>query len=185
MVSLAALWLPILLAAVIVFIASAIMHMVLPYHRSDHKALPSEDAITAALRNAGVKSGLYMFPHCAPNTHNSPESKAKFELGPVGTLTIGPSGTVNMAKPLGLWFVYCILVALFTAYAASLTLPAGSEYMRVFRVVGAVAFMSFSLANFADSIWKWQPWSNTIKAMVDGLVFALLTAGTFGWLWPK
>lgn len=185
MVSLAALWMPILLAAVIVFIASAIMHMVLPYHRSDYKALPSEESITAALRSAGVTRGLYMFPHCAPNTHNTPEAKAKFLQGPVGTITINPPGAVNMGKYLALWFVYCVLVALFTAYAASLTLPAGTEYMRVFRVVGAVAFMSFSLANFADSIWKSQPWSNTVKAMVDGLIFALLTAGTFGWLWPK
>ena len=54
MVSLAALWLPIILAAVIVFIASSILHMVLPYHRGDYKKLPDEDKVSAALRDAGV-----------------------------------------------------------------------------------------------------------------------------------
>jgi hypothetical protein len=34
MVPLAALWLPIVVSAVIVFVASSIMHMLLPYHKS-------------------------------------------------------------------------------------------------------------------------------------------------------
>jgi len=25
----------------------------------------------------------------------------------------------------------------------------------------------------------------TIKEVVDGLIYGLLTAGTFGWLWPR
>src|SRR6266851_8791731 len=43
MVSLSALWLPIVLSAVIVFVASSIMYMLLPYHRSDYRKLPEED----------------------------------------------------------------------------------------------------------------------------------------------
>jgi hypothetical protein len=45
--------------------------------------------------------------------------------------------------------------------------------------------MAYGVANIANSIWKAQPWSNTIKEVIDGLIYAMLTAGTFGWLWPK
>jgi len=37
MIPLTALWLPILVSAVIVFFASFIMHMVLAYHKSDYR----------------------------------------------------------------------------------------------------------------------------------------------------
>ena len=59
MVSLANLWLPVLLSAVIVFFASSIIHMVLPYHRSDYKKLPDEDNVRAALRAAGLGRGFF------------------------------------------------------------------------------------------------------------------------------
>jgi len=62
MIPLTALWLPILLSAVIVFVASFIMHMLLPYHRSDYKPLPGEDKVLATPRAAGLKRGLYLFP---------------------------------------------------------------------------------------------------------------------------
>jgi hypothetical protein len=45
--------------------------------------------------------------------------------------------------------------------------------------------MAYGLGNLSNSIWKGQPWSMTIKEVIDGLVYALLTAGTFGWLWPR
>ena len=62
MTPLFALWLPIVLSAVIVFVASSIMHMLLPYHRSDYQKLPDEEKLLPALRAAGLKRGLYMFP---------------------------------------------------------------------------------------------------------------------------
>ena len=54
MIPLTALWLVILVSAVIVFFASFIMHMVLGYHKSDYRKLPDEDRVTDALRSAGV-----------------------------------------------------------------------------------------------------------------------------------
>ncbi len=53
MVYVTALWLPILLSTVLVFIASSIIHIVLPYHRSDHKKLPNEEKLLEAMRNGG------------------------------------------------------------------------------------------------------------------------------------
>jgi hypothetical protein len=179
------LWLPILLSAVIVFVASSIMHMVLPYHRSDYKKLPDEDKILAALRPAQLGPGLYIFPHCTHKDMKSPEIAEKQKQGPVGTMTILKSGPPNMAKYLVTWFIYCLVVGVFTAYLTGRTVQQGAEYLRVFRIAGTVSFMAYGVGQLNDSIWKGQPWSNTIKHVFDGLIFGLLTAGTFGWLWPR
>src|SRR5258708_13403436 len=104
MVSLSALWLPIVLSAVIVFIASSIMHMLLPYHRSDYQPLPDEDKVLAALRAAGLKRGLYMFPFCTHKEMKSPAAIEKFKQGPVDMLTLFPPGPIAMPNFLSLSF---------------------------------------------------------------------------------
>lgn len=185
MVSLAALWLPILLSAVIVFIASSILHMVLPYHKNDYSKLPDEEKVVAALRGMTLPRGLYIFPYCTHQEMKKPEMVEKYKKGPVGHMTIFPSGQINMGKYLGQWFVYCLIVAFFAAYLASRTLMPGTHYLQVFRVVGTAAFMAFGIGTLANGIWKGQPWGMTIKETVDGLIYGLLTAGTFGWLWPR
>jgi hypothetical protein len=185
MVSLTALLLPILLAAVIVFVASSLIHMVLPYHRSDYKQLPEEDKILASLRPAGLQRGLYVFPYCTHKDMKLPAIQEKYKQGPVGMLTVFPSGPPAMGKFMGLWFAYCLLIGLFVAYITGRTVAPGMPYPAVFRVAGSVAFMSYGLGPLVNGIWKGQPWSNVIKEAFDGLIFALLTAGTFGWLWPR
>lgn len=184
-VSLHTLWLPILLSAVIVFVASSILHMVLPYHRSDYKKLHDEDKVLAALRSAGAGRGLYMFPFCSHNEMKSPEMQEKFKQGPVGTITVFPSGAMNMGKYLGEWFVYCVLVGIFTAYLTGRTLPSGTVYLAVFRVAGTVSFMAYGVGHIISGIWAGQPWSNVAKHVFDGLIYSLLLAGTFAWLWPR
>src|SRR4029077_11060029 len=116
MLLLAALWLPILLSAVIVFIASSIMHTVLQYHNSDFRKLPEEDAVLAALRSAGVTRGLYHFPHCNHKDMKTPEMQEKFKQGPVGFLTIFPSGPVSMPKFLVQCFIYFFLIIFCVSY---------------------------------------------------------------------
>jgi hypothetical protein len=185
MVPIAALWLPILLAAVIVFVASSIMHMVLPYHRSDYKQLPEEDKILAAMRTAGVKRGLYMFPHCTHKDMKSPETMGKFKQGPVGMLTLFPGGPPAMPKFLGMWFVYCLIIGVFAAYLTGRTLHPGASYLAVHRVAGCAAFMAYGLGNLANGIWKGQPWRVVLKEVIDGLIYGSLTGSTFGWLWPR
>jgi len=185
MVPLAALWLPIVLSAVIVFVASSIMHMVLPYHKSDYSQLPDEDKIRATLRAANLKRGLYVIPYCTHKDMKSPASIAKYKEGPVGFLTILPSGVPALPKFLIQWFIFCLVVGFFVAYLAAHTIAPGTPYPEVFRVVGTAAFLAYSLGLVTNGIWKGQLWGNTIKEMIDGLVYALLTAGTFGWLWPR
>jgi hypothetical protein len=185
MVPLTALLLPILLSAVIVFVASSLIHMVLPYHRSDYRQLPDEDKLLAALRPAGLKPGLYHFPFCAHKDMKSPAMQEKYKQGPVGLLTVFPSAPPAMPKFLGLWFVYCLLIGLFVAYLTGRTVTSGAHYLVVFRVAGTAAFLAYGLGNLSNGIWKGQPWSVTLKEAFDGLLYGLLTAGTFGWLWPR
>ena len=186
MVYLPALWLPIVLSAVIVFVASSILHMVLPLHKSDYRKLPDEEKVMDALRAAGVTPGpAYHFPHCEHKDMKSPEMVEKFKKGPIGLLTMFPSGPPAMGKFLGMWFLYCLIVGVFTAYLTGRTVAPGTVYLAVFRVAGTVAFMGYGLGHFVDSVWKGQTWGVTFKHMFDGLLYALLTAGTFGWLWPR
>lgn len=186
MVGLTALWLPILLSAVIVFIASSIIHMALQIHRSDWGQLPHEAELLEALREAGVSRGQYVFPH-APSAKEmgSPEMKAKYEKGPMGFMIVMPPGMPAMGKNLALWFVYCIVIGIFVAYLTGRTLGPGTDYLEVFRVAGTAAILGYAGAEPIRSIWFAHTWSSTLKSVLDGAIYGLLTAGTFGWLWPS
>jgi len=185
MVGILQLWLPILVAAVFVFIASSIVHMVLKFHKKDYDKLSDEDGIMAALRDAKVGPGNYTFPHVADmKDFNDPEVQEKFKKGPVAFMNVLPNGAPNMGKCLTQWFVYCVVVGVFVAYLTGRVHAPGSDYLAVFRFAGCVAFIAYGLAEALSSIWKAQRWSTTARHMIDGFFYALLTGGTFGWLWP-
>jgi len=186
MTGLHTLWLPILLSSVFVFSASSIIHMLSPWHKSDYPKMPNEDKVMEALRPFAIPPGDYMVPR--PSTRQdlrSPEFNEKLNKGPVMVLTVMPNGPMAMGRSLVLWFLYLLVVGVFSAYAAGRALPHGAPYLHVFRFTGAVAFVGYSLALWQMSIWYRRAWITTIKATVDGLIYALLTAGTFGWLWPR
>ncbi len=109
----------------------------------------------------------------------------KYKQGPVGFLTIYPSAPPAMPKFLGMWFAYCLMIGVFVAYLTGHTVAPGAPYLAVFRVAGTAAFLAYSLGPLVNGIWKGQPWSMVLKESFDGLIYSLLTAGTFGWLWPK
>jgi len=180
------LWLPILLSSVIVFVVSSIIHMVLPWHKSDYPKIPNEERFMDALRPLAVPPGDYMVPRPSSTQDlRSPEFAEKMKRGPVMVLTVMPNGPVVMGKNLVLWFLYSAVVGIFAAYVAGTALPAGAPYLRVFQFVGVTAFIGYSVALWQMSIWYRRAWRLTIKATVDGLIYALLTAGIFGWLWPQ
>lgn len=185
MVSLASLWMPIVLAAVIVFVASSVMHMMLTYHQSDFLKLPDEDKVLQALSSFRLPPGDYYLPHASSMAAMKDEKYlAKLNAGPVAFMTVSPNGPPSMGASLVQWFLYSLVVGLFAGYVASRTLGPGADYMVVFRITGTVAFAGYALAHLQNSIWMKRNWGATIKAMIDGMVYALLTAGTFGWLWP-
>ncbi|MCP4248103.1 MAG: hypothetical protein GY778_13745 [bacterium] len=179
------LWLPILLSAVFVFVVSSILHMVIPIHRGDYSKLPGEEKVLAEMRSHSVAPGEYMFP-CSGSMKDmcSPEMIEKYQQGPVGFLTVVPSGAPGMGKNLVLWFLYSVLIGVFVAYIAHLGLSPGTHYLAVFRVTGAVAVLAYGVAYIPNSIWKGGRWSTTLKFLFDGIIYGLVTGGTFGWLWP-
>lgn len=186
MTGLTALWLPILLSAVLVFVTSSIIHMASPWHKSDYPRLPDEDGVMNALRPFNIPPGDYMAPRPSSGADmKSPAFTEKRNKGPVVIMTVMPNGPWPMGSTMVRWFVYLIVVGALAAYIAGRALPAGATYLQVFRFVGASAFLAHTMAYWPLRIWYHRALSTTIKATVDGLLYALLTAGMFGWLWPK
>jgi len=186
MVQVTSLWLPILVSAAVVFVASSVIHMLLGYHRADYGLLPGEDDVQAALRKFNLPTGDFELPHPqSPKDASSQAFREKLDKGPVVIMTVMANGGPSMARTLALWFLYCVVVGLVVAYLAGLALPAGAAYRPVFRFVSTAAFAGYALGLWQMSIWYNRSWATTIRTSVDGLVYALLTAGTFGWLWPR
>lgn len=186
MVPIPALWVPIVVSAVLVFAWSSIVHMVLGHHRKDYCKLPNEDAVLEALLGAGVPPGNYMFPHAEkPSDMSSPAMIEKYNRGPVGVMNLLPNGSPAMGKLLGLWFAYTLVVGLFVAYLTGRAFGPGTPYLTVFRFAGTIAFLAYASTHATDPIWKGERWSTALKYVADGLVYGLLTAGAFGWLWPS
>ncbi len=186
MVPLSSLWLPILLSAVLVFIASSVIHMVLGYHKNDVKKVPDEDAMQDAFRRLGITPGDYAVP-CAGSSRamKEPAFVERMAKGPLVFMTVIAGGHSFMGTSLALWFVYCIVVSVFGGYVGGRALAPGADYLDVFRFVGTVAFACYAMSLPQASIWYKRDWVTTIRSMFDGLVYGSLTAGTFGWLWPK
>jgi hypothetical protein len=186
MVSFTSLWMPILVAAVLVFVVSAVLHMVFKYHNTDWSKLPDEDAALAALRGMNIPPGEYAAPR--PTGHDGlkdPSFAAKMKQGPLVILNLRAGGDMGMGRMLGQWFVYLLIVSALVAYLASHTLQVGASYLQVFRVAGFTAFMAYAYGQPIEGIWYSRKWSTVCKNMFDGLVYALLTGGAFGWLWPR
>lgn len=179
------LWMPIVVAAVLVFVVSSVIHMALPIHKSDKRPLPGETKVADALR--GTPPGEYMLPGCTSmKDMGTPEMKAKYEKGPIALVTVMPTGVPNIGKALVRWFLFSLLVGAITGYVAWHALgSATTDYLRVFQITGAVAWMAYGVGELPNSIWKGTPGYTTFKFVIDGLVYALVTAGAFGWLWPR
>ncbi len=183
MTTLAALWLPILLSAVFVFVASSLIHMVLQLHKSDFKKLPNEDAIRSAIR--GTPPGMYMFP-CGESMKDmqTPEMMEKMKVGPVGVMMVRPNGMWSLGPALIKWFVFTLIVSTFCAYLAGIGNAPGAAGKTVFQVTGAVAFLGYVFSHVHEWTWKGLETSIMVRFAIDGLVYTLITAGTFSWLWP-
>jgi hypothetical protein len=186
MVSWNDLLIPILLSAVFVFVASSLIHMVIKWHNPDYRRLANEDEVRAAIRKGSATPGQYVFPHCLDGKQmQEPAMQQKYVEGPIGVLYVRPNGPPRLGPFLLQWIVYTLAVGAIAGYLARATLTVGAAYLPVFQVVGASAWLAYAWQSPADSIWKAKPWSVTFRGMLDGLIYAALTAGTFAWLWPR
>jgi len=168
MTALSALWLPILVSAVAVFVVSSIIHMTPLWHKTDYPRFTNEDRVLDALRPMGIPPGDYMMPR--------PASSAEMRF---------PPWTGSMASNLSQWFVYCIIVSVFAAYIAGSAVPPGAPtFAAICRYVGVTAFAGYTLALWQMSIWYRRAWSMTLKSTFDGVIYALVTCAVFTWMWP-
>ena len=185
MVSLTSLALPILLSAVVVFIASSVIHMVLSYHQSDLKQLPAEADVADALRKFNIPPGDYVLPRPSSMADmRSPEFLERWKKSPKMVATFWSAESMSMGPQLAQWFLFCVIVSLFSGYIGSRALSAGAAYLRVSQIVSTTAFIGYTLGNWPNVIWYRRSVSTAIKGTIDGLIFGLLTGGVFGWLWP-
>ena len=187
MVSLEQLWLPIVVAAVFVFVASSIIHMIIKWHNSDYRKFGNEDAVRDAIRAGNPGPGQYVIPHCAdPKQMKSPEMQKKYAEGPIGFVVLRPNGAVAMGPMLGMWFALNVFVAIVAGYIAAhaITVPNPSG-LSVARYVGTVTFMSYAGGSISAGIWMGKPWSSVAKELLDAAIYACVTAAAFAWLWPK
>lgn len=184
MVGLADLWIPILVSGLFVFIASSIIWMALPIHKPDIKFIPNESEFIGSLEPLNLEPGFYMYPNCATSKEmQSDEFKARWKSGPWGTLNVmgsAPNFPMNLLK----CFISYTVIAAMCAYLAGLALAPGAEYMEVFRVVGTAGILGFCMGSFAGDFFLGKPTRFIITSFIDGVIFALITAGVFAWLWP-
>jgi hypothetical protein len=186
MTGLHALWLPMVLSSVAIFLASAVIHMFSGLHKNDHLTPPNQDGLADALRPFNLAPGDYMIPRPASmKDMGSPEFKAKSERGPKLVFTVFPNGITPMGPLLAKWFVYSLVISLCSGYVASRALPVGADYLHVFRFAGIAAFLGYAGAIPQASIWYGKSWGTTMRSTIDGLIYAGLTAGMYGWLWPR
>ena len=186
MVTIAALWLPIVLSAVLIFIVSSVIHMMSPWHKNDYPKLTNQDQVMEVLRPLNIPPGDYFIPR--PDTREQMRDPAfleKVKRGPVMVFTVLPQGGISVGKNLIAWLVYLLVIGILAAYVAGRALRAGAPYLSVFRFAGVTAFIAYTLALWQMSIWYARSWKTSFKITVDGLIYGLLTAGVFGWLWPQ
>jgi hypothetical protein len=185
MISLAQLWLPIVLSAVLVFVASSLVHMVFKWHNSDYLKLANEDEVRAAVGKSKPGPGQYVIPYCADMKEmRSPEMQKKFVDGPVAFMTVRASGLPNMGKHLGQWFALSLVIGILTAYLASKSLQVGDSFLRVARVTSIVPFLAYAGGSVSAGIWYGKPWRSVAKEVLDGFIYGAVTALAFGMLWP-
>ncbi|MFT4927789.1 MAG: hypothetical protein ACI8WB_003903 [Phenylobacterium sp.] len=183
MLTIAMLWLPILVSAVVVWIISAIVWVAMPHHKKDYAPFPDEDKMRKAISEQNVTPGLYSTPFASSNeVMNSPEFKQKMDDGPVAFVTVMPNG-MEMGKKLLSSFIQNLVYAVLIAYIATFTLSADSQFIEVFRLVVMVTWLAYGAAFVQDAIWFGRPWSVIVKFLFDALLYALATAAIFAWLW--
>jgi len=184
-ISVLQLWLPIVVGTGLAWIASGLIHMLLKYHHSDYQQLTNEDEVMSAVQKGSPKLGIHAFPYCSDMAGmGDPDVQQKFARGPVGMLTVFPNGTPKMGKLMAQQISFFLLGCTLIAYSTTLAMGPGAEYLVVFRFVAVIGFLTFGWAVIPFSIWYGHQWSTTAKYLLDALIYGLVVAGSFAWLWP-
>ncbi len=180
---LTALWLPIILTAIVLFFASFIAWTILPHHESDFKKLDQEDQLMEFVRGLNAPAGNYMFPFMSHADQKDSEKIEKYKTGPRGTLVMWDYP--NMGRNLGLTFLYFLVIAVVTAYIAwsalGGALAADIRFMKAFQITGAIGVLVFASSGTLNSVWFRR---RVLTDVIDGIVYGVIMGLLFGFLWP-
>lgn len=182
-----ALWLPILLSAVVVFVISSLIHMVFKWHASDYKGFANEDAVRDALRVGSPETGKrYVVPYCTDMKEMGSEAmQQKYAAGPNAFVVFAPNGQPKMGKQLGLWFLWALIVALAAAFIVAELVGISPWRARAgAKVVGAFTFAAYGLGTVTESIWMYRSWTSSAKYLLDSALYAVGSGLVFYYLWP-
>lgn len=180
-------WLPILISAVLCHFASALLWMVLPVHKQDFKDPgDKEKSILDFVRNSGLAPGQYWVPWCGSAAdRKKPEVIEKLKAGPFASLVVMPASP-NVGKSMILWIINLLIISFAIAYiAGSAGMHPGQSYWHVFKVIGLMALLAHAGNSMCLSIWMGMPWGQFPGRIIDAVVYASLTAGSFAGFWPK
>jgi len=104
MTGLSALWLPILVSSVLVFVASSLIHMASPWHKSDYPKLANEAQVMDALRPLAIPPGDYFVPRpSSRDDMRSPAFAEKMKRGPVVVFTVMPRSISSSDSVIVAW----------------------------------------------------------------------------------
>lgn len=184
MISTAQLWLPIVLSAIGVFIASSLIHTVLKWHNADYRRLPNEDDVRLAINRGTPAPGMYVVPHHVEGPKMSPELERKFVEGPIAFVMLRAPGLPKLGPHLAKWFALNLVIALVVAHLAGHTIGIGLPRHGVFLFTGIVTLLAYGAGSVSDGIWFGRPWSAVVKDLLDALIYGLVTGIIFTWLWP-
>lgn len=178
------LWLPTIVSAVFVFFTAALIQMLTPWHHSDYGTLPDEEAFRAAVGPLAIPPGDYTVPVPVKNMR-SPEFAKKVEDGPRVMMTVFPNGMTGMGSMLLYQFIFTLFVSWFAGHVAQLAFGNSPMTHDILHVVATMSFAAYGLALWPLAIWYRRSLKTTIKANIDALIYAAITAATFVWLWPR
>jgi hypothetical protein len=100
---------------------------------------------------------VYIFPLGAHEDINTPAMVAKYKAGPVGRMTVFPSGPAVMPKFLAMWFGYGLIIGYFVAYLAGRTVAFGTPFRAAFPVAWTTAFLAYGIGQLSNGIWRGHP----------------------------
>ena len=182
---LAGLWIPIVVSAVVVLVASFVSQLIIGRYAAEWKELPEEEATIEHLQKSGIGPGQYLFPG------RSPKSSQDLEETRQQRMNSGPWGTVNiwarqpsMGRNLLQSFVFYLVTSFFVAYLATLALEPGAEFSPVFQVTGTAAILAYAFGGIPNAIWFGSHLRSALMDVINGIVHGLLTGTIFGMLWP-
>jgi hypothetical protein len=184
MADLMGLWLPIVAAAIAVFVASSLVHMVFKWHKSDFGRLSDEDEVQSVLRKAGAARGQFIVPYCQDMKESQSEAmKAKYIAGPIASITVFPSGVPTMGPMLGKWFVQNLVFATIAAAIALQVYGRGEHGHEAGHLAGLLTALAYGGGSIGQGVWMGKPWRVVALDLLDALIYGTVTALVFWKLW--